>query len=96
MNFFFHESAESELLSAIEYYELKQSGLGYRFSKEIYAAIERICEHPLAWESLDGEFRRCLSGRFPYGVIYRIVGNSIQIMAVMHLNREPGYFRERE
>ena len=96
MNYFFHESPEKEFLSAVEYYEKQQSGLGYRFSKEIYAAIERVCEHPLAWESLDDEFRRCLCGRFPYGVIYRIVEKSIQIMAVMHLNREPGYFRERE
>ncbi|HPQ53182.1 MAG TPA: type II toxin-antitoxin system RelE/ParE family toxin [Spirochaetota bacterium] len=96
MNFCFHESAENEFLLAIEYYESQQPGLGLQFSREVYASITRICEHPLAWEMLDNELRRCITGRFPYGLIYRIVADSIQIIAVMHLNREPGYFRGRE
>jgi len=96
MNFWFHEAAEDEFLLAIDYYESQQPGLGLQFSRELYASITRICEHPIAWEQLDSELRRCITSRFPYGLVYRIVGDSIQIMAVMHLSRKPGYFSDRE
>jgi len=48
MIYSFHESAEKELFSTIEYYEEHQSGLGLRFSEEVKATIERICAHPHA------------------------------------------------
>ncbi len=49
MKFDFHEEAEKEFFATIEYYEECQIGLGLRFSKEVYATIQRICEYPHAW-----------------------------------------------
>ncbi len=95
MNYHFHESAEKELFFAIEYYEELQTGLGLRFSKEVYAAIERICSHPYAWAPIDSKTRRCLTNRFPYGILYRITDNNIRIMAVMHLQKKPDYWKDR-
>jgi hypothetical protein len=40
MNYSFHEEAETELLTAIEYYEECQPGLGLLFSEEFYATID--------------------------------------------------------
>ncbi len=96
MNFSFHELAEDELISTIEYYEDCQTGLGLCFSEEIYATIERICRFPLAWELIDSHTRRCLSHRFPYAVLYRMVENEIRIMAVMNLHRKPCYWKTRK
>jgi len=96
MNFSFHELAEDELISTIEYYEDCQTGLGLCFSEEIYATIERICEFPLAWGLIDSKTRRCLSNRFPYGVLYRITEDEIRIMAIMNLHRKPGYWKDRK
>ncbi len=48
MKFSFHELAETELVSAIEYYESCQTGLGLCFSEEVYATIDRMCQFPLA------------------------------------------------
>ena len=95
MNYSFHESAEKELFSAIEFYEEHQPGLGLRFSEEVKATIERICTHPHAWASIDSKTRRCLTSRFPYGILYRIIKNNIQIMAIMHLHRKPDYWSGR-
>ncbi len=95
MNYSFHEAAEKELLAAIEYYEESQTDLGLRFSKEVYASIKRICEFPYAWAKIDSKTRRCLVNNFPYGILYRIVQENIWIMAVMHLNRKPGYWKSR-
>jgi hypothetical protein len=31
--------------------------------------------------------------RFPYAILYRIASDEVQIVAVMHLHRRPGYWR---
>jgi len=96
MKFWFHELAAVELISAIEYYESCQAGLGFCFSEEVYATIDRVCQFPLAWECIDFKTRRCLTNRFPYGILYRISGKEIRIMAVMHLHRKPRYWKDRK
>ncbi len=70
MNFRFHPDAEMELNQAIEYYSSIETALGYDFATEIYAAIKRAEQYPEAWTMLDGEVRRSLAHRFPYGVLY--------------------------
>ncbi|MEA3446699.1 MAG: type II toxin-antitoxin system RelE/ParE family toxin [Bacteroidota bacterium] len=95
MKYNFHEAAEKEFFTAIEYYEECQPGLGIRFSKEVYATIERIHKFPLAWSPIDSKTRRCLTTRFPYGILYRIIENNILIMAVMNLHRKPDYWKDR-
>jgi len=44
---------------------------------------------------LDGDVRRSLVKRFPYGVLYSKENNGILILAVMNLHREPGYWETR-
>ena len=95
MKFSFHEAAEEELFAAIEYYEECQPGLGLNFSEEVFSAITRICEHPQAWTSIDAKTKRCLTNRFPYGILYRVSEDHVQIMAVMNLHRKPGYWKKR-
>jgi toxin ParE1/3/4 len=34
--------------------------------------------------------------RFPFALIYRIERDEVQILAVAHHSRRPGYWRERE
>lgn len=95
MNFSFHHEAEIEFFEAIEYYEDRSEGLGLEFSREIYAAIKRIVNFPLAWSQFSNRSRRCIVNRFPYAIIYQIVNDEIVIFAVTQLNREPGYWKSR-
>jgi len=95
MNYFFHPDARQELLDAIKYYNECGSGLGYVFMEEVQTAIDRIMRFPKAWTKLSKNTRRCLTRRFPYGVIYQELNGDIQIVAVMHLKREPGYWIKR-
>jgi hypothetical protein len=95
MTYHFHPEAEVELNEAVEYYDGCQDGLGLEFAKEIYATIENICQFPLAWTPLSQNTRRCLLNRFPYGVVYQFKDRII-IIAIMQLNREPGYWRQRK
>lgn len=95
MNYSFHGSAEKEFFATIEFYEERQSGLGLRFSEEVKATIERICAHSHAWARIDSKTRRCLTNKFPYGILYRIAKNSILILGIMHLHRKPNYWSDR-
>jgi hypothetical protein len=70
--------------------------LGFEFAKEIYSAVQNILSFPDAWAPLSPKTRRCLTKRFPYGVIYQTTDEEVFIVAVMHLNREPDYWKDRE
>ena len=95
MNFSFHPEAEAELNSAIDYYENIQADLGLEFAQEVYATIRRIIDYPLAWQSMTLKTRRCLTSRFPFGIIYYITEEQIVVVAVMHLSKKPGYWKKR-
>ena len=95
MNFSFHPEAAAEFLAAIDHYEAREVGLGQDFSIEIFASVQRIVGFPLVWPVLGGDVRRCLTNRFPYGVLYSVEPDEIFILAVMHLHRDPDYWRDR-
>ena len=87
MNFSFHPEAEIEFNKSIDYYEEIESGLGYDFALEVYSTIKRSVEFPDAWTVLEGEIRRSLVKRFPYGILYSKEQKGIFIVAVMNLHR---------
>ena len=91
----FHPEALTEFEEAVEFYERSQTGLGWDLSIEVRCTIENIVRHPSAWPVLEGNVRRCLTRRFPFGVIYAIEGADILILAVMHLRRHPDYWKSR-
>lgn len=95
MSYWFHPDAESEFNQAVDYYEEIEAGLGYDFAVEIYATIQRSLTYPSAWPILEGDIRRCLVRRFPYGVLYSIEPNGLYILAVMNLHRDPDYWKPR-
>lgn len=95
MSFSFHPEAEAEFNAAVEYYEDAEPGLGYDFALEIYSAIKRSVEFPKAWAVLEGDVRRALVRRFPYGILYSEEPTGIYVVAVMSLHRQPGYWKKR-
>jgi len=95
MKYLFHPEAEMELNVAIDYYEECKDGLGLEFANEIYKTIQRILAFPTAWQKLENEIRRCLTNRFPFGVIYYKKDDKIIILAIMQLQRKPGYWKKR-
>jgi len=95
MKYSFHPEAKEELFEAINYFEKCRSGLGSEFSKEVFSTIQRIINFPSAWSKFSENTRRCLTSRFPFGVIYQVIEDEIYIIAVMQLNREPDYWKKR-
>ena len=95
MRYNFHPSAKAELNDSIDYYENCCPGLGLEFGEEMYSAIQRIIQFHESWPRLSPNSRRCLTNRFPYGIIYQILRDKILIVAVMQLSKEPGYWKDR-
>jgi hypothetical protein len=95
----FHPKARKEAFAALDYYEIQKMGLGARFLLEIEEALDRLQSHPNAWPvtttNKKRAFRRCLLKSFPYGLIYKTDKDLIAVIAVMHLSRKPGYWRQR-
>jgi toxin ParE1/3/4 len=91
----FHPEARSEYREAAAFYEDHLPRLGAAFTLEVEAAIDRILEAPQRWRVIDQDVGRCLTHKFPYGVLYTIEHDSILIVAVMHLRRRPNYWLER-
>ena len=95
MKFVFHPEALFELEAATDLFADRQKGLEIRFIDAVYSAIHRACDAPERWRRFDGDIRRLLVHVFPYAVLYSIEDEFLYIIAVMHCNREPGYWHKR-
>jgi toxin ParE1/3/4 len=91
----FHPLAEAEMVAAAAYYESQQGNLGKRFLAAVQDAINSITINPRLYPIVDLDVRRCLTKVFPFGVLFRILGGDIVIVAVMHLAHHPDYWKDR-
>ena len=91
----FLQEAQFELDDAIEYYNNQLENLGYDFLNEVLSAIDRVIAYKEAWHPLSENTRRCQTRRFPYGIIYSILDDSILIISISNLHREPNHWRNR-
>ena len=91
----FHPEARVELAEAALHYASIHPELGQRFYNEIDRLISEILPMPGIFRFMRQPARRHFSREFPYGIIYVERPDDIWIVAVMHLRREPGYWRHR-
>lgn len=93
----FHPQAQLELDEAISYYDGISSKLGNTFLDAVERTLNRIVRFPDAWTPMIKNSRRCHIDGFPYGTVYRVDNDErIQILALMHLQRKPNYWIDRE
>ena len=91
----FHPDAEAETSEAAAFLELESPGLGLAFLDDFEHAIEVIVSHPEVAPILQGRVRRKVLRKFPYSIIYSVVGDEIRILAVCHQHRRPFYWQSR-
>jgi toxin ParE1/3/4 len=87
--------AAAEIDEATDWYIDQDVELGIRFALEVERMIEAILDNPRAWTMIEPGVRRTLLREFPYAVVYRVVDDRVQVIAVMHQHRDPGYWRRR-
>lgn len=90
-----HAEARAEADVAAAFYKDKRPGLAQHFLDSLDDALGRIQRHPQLYRVMEGDIRKCKVPHFPYGAIYRVRSGYIEIIAVMHLRRAPGYWKQR-
>jgi len=91
----YHPEAAIEMNEAATWYEAQQADLGKRFLSVVQDSLNRIKINPFLYPFVDSDVRRCLTRTFPFGVMFRVDPDQIVVMAVMHLHRDPGYWKDR-
>jgi toxin ParE1/3/4 len=87
--------AKRDLERAARYYEKQLPGLGRDFVAEIDRLLEWIAENPLLCQVVHREVRRAITHRFPYGLFYKTEQNTIVVIAIVHLHRNPSSWQKR-
>jgi len=90
-----HPEAVAEAAAAREWYAARSERVAEAFTAELDRAMEQICDQPEAWPSYLHGTRHYSLGCFPYLVIYRVREATIQVVAVAHGRRKPGYWKSR-
>lgn len=89
--------AEEELLAAAEWYEARKPGLGAELLAAVDEAFEQIVESPFAspvWRpGIPHRFHPVR--RFPYLIFFVVDHVVVEVVAIAHGKRWPGYWRER-
>lgn len=91
----FLKPAQSEVDDAVVWYNSQSFGLGTQFLDDLDRVVRRIGSYPLSCAEIEPNLRRCLLSRFPYGLFYGIDADTIIVVAVSHLHREPRYWINR-
>ncbi len=89
--------AEEELAEAAEWYEAKRTGLGVELIAIVDRAFEEIQDAPLShalWR-VDRPYRRKVLTRFPYVIFFRAEDDEVEVIAVAHAKRRPGFWVDR-
>lgn len=82
-------AAELDIAEAQVWYESQQTGLGEEFRTEISRVADRLAETPLIYRKVHGDVRRAIVRRFPYLIWYRVIGETVNILACSYGGRDP-------
>jgi plasmid stabilization system protein ParE len=92
----FRPAAAREFAADFRYYEKDRPGRGVRFVAAVDVTLRQIEAAPLRFTLLyEPDIRSAKVKRFPYRVVYVVVQDAIDVIAVAHAKRRPGYWRRR-
>lgn len=89
--------AEEDARTAAGWYEDRRGGLGLEFLGAFQDGTDRAAGQPDAhptWAE-DPRYRRTRLRRFPYLLFYEIRADVLEVAAVVHVRRKPGFWLGR-
>ena len=92
---FLRPEAERDLAEASESVRGERPGLGSDFLAEVDAVFEHVEATPAMYQKVQGDIRRALTRRFPYGVFYVLDSGDVVVIAVLHAARNPRAVKKR-
>src|SRR6266852_3345082 len=90
-----HPAALSDLKSALAWYLDRSETAAAKFVDEVDRAVGLVIASPARWPAGEHDTRKFVLSRFPFAIVYREKQSAIQILAIAHGHRNPGYWKER-
>ena len=90
-----HPEAIAEARAAAQWYRERSALAADAFLAELDRAVERIAENPEMYSRYVRGTRRYLLQRFPFYLVYREIAGKLEIVAIAHGRRKPGYWKKR-
>lgn len=87
--------AEEDVYLAAQWYEEQRSGLGSLFAQAITSLIDRIADNPAAFPIIRNGMKRAVVRQFPFAIYFRLDGDQVVIIAVLHVRRHPARWQTR-
>jgi plasmid stabilization system protein ParE len=91
----YHPSAQSEIDRAHDWYLRQSPQAADGFYEELIPALDRIRQRPGRLARYLYGTQRLVLSRYPFSVVFRERPHDIQIVAVAHAKRRPGYWAKR-
>jgi plasmid stabilization system protein ParE len=87
--------AWQEIEAGDDWYLQRSTDASIGFIAAISDALDSISEAPLRWPMYLYGTRRFVLHRFPFSVVYLDEADELNIVAVAHNKRKPGYWKAR-
>lgn len=96
MKTWLHPEALEDLSAGRNYYRDRVGvALAQNFVNEFERVAHLLMQYPDFGTSDGGDIRKHPLRRFPFSVVYRVLGDELRILAVAHQSRKPRYWRSR-
>ena len=80
----FHPLVRHDLAEACAWYERQERGVGLRLEAEAKDLFRRLSDEALLYAVRFSDVRRVNLRKFPYGVFYLVVGDTVVVLGVLH------------
>ena len=91
-----HPAAEAEYEAALSWYLERSARAASGFDAALDRAIEFIASLPEASPLCDDRHRYHSLRRYPYGLVYRVDGDQVRVVAITHDRQLPGFWIGRD
>jgi toxin ParE1/3/4 len=90
-----HPEALAELKSSVIWYRERNQSAAVNFVSEVDRAVNLVVNTPQRWPRGEHGTRKFVLQRFPFAIIYREKEAIVQVLAIAHGTRRPGYWEGR-
>lgn len=95
-NLIYHPEADHEYQVSVGWYRRRSPAAARRFVAEVGRVARVIAAQPDKYGWYEPPFREAILTRYPFSIIYRETdAGDVQVVAVAHASREPGYWKDR-
>ena len=91
----FFEEADQEVEEHRAWYRERNESAEAGFLGEVDHAIEQVIAAPHQWPRFLSGTRRYVFPKYPFSLIYIVENDTINVVAIAHESRKPGYWRKR-